>query len=398
MKKIWHPILVSVSCLWGLFFGVNLWGSMEEEPSPSRIVEAKTFEELKAFFTTLKDTDAFGWDCDNTWIVLNYERAPGFIDFESSRELKHLWKEAGDAAVSEGLFRGDVEDFGGHCHDVIKRKTFKDEYALLEARMLEVHQSARALGCDSFVCTGLAPGDDKVNFLIRSGFDLSNDYKNTDNVNTLFASYGFSTFGGWLYAPDNKAHSMMSYIEKRNLDRQAVPKPPLTRLFYVDNDLGTLKRIDASFKMIGVELVPIHWRMHALGLEEKHRLGQLVPQILEGYRTLTKPIEPRMGFGPSLRCSQENNSVSSGLLASSGFVGLSLCAADYDSEDDSTPLPLAMVQNGSPTPGEGFDTGSAYNSGEEEYQKSPVIGPLSVIQTVKSPNLGNALDSSGSSK
>lgn len=383
MRKIWHPILLSVSYLWGLSCDVSLWASTEEESSRPGIVEAKTFDDLQGYLENLLPTDALGWDCDNTWVSISYPELPGFFDFESCREFKHLWKEAGDVARSEGLFQGNTEEFGAHCFDVLQRKNRKENHLLLEPRMLEIHEKARSQGCDSFVCTGLSPDDEKVDFLKRSGFDLSGDYKRLDHVNSLFAGSRFSCFPGWLFAPDNKARSMMAYMEQRNLDRQSMLKPPLTRLFYADNDLGTLMRIEAGFKMTGIELVLIHWRVHALAMEEKYRLGQLIPQILEGYRTLTKPAELCMGFGSSLRDSQRSVSLSNASLRSSAFVGISLSSLsyDHDSEDESTPLPgfLPLIQerprSTSPTPGEGFETGSAYNSDEEGAHHSPGVEP-----------------------
>lgn len=369
MKKKWCSVFIGFSIAWTLSHPVDLLASTQEEPPRSRIVEAKTFEDLEEYLKDLLPTDALGWDCDNTWALISYPELPGFFDFESCREFKHLWQEAGDAAASEGLYQGRTKDFGTHCFDLLQRKNRLEDHVLLESRMLEIHKKALSQECDSFVCTGLSPNDEKVDFLKRSGFDLSCHYKRTDHVNNLFASSRISSFPGWLYAPGNKAHSMTVYMQKRNLDRQSMLKPPLTRLFYVDNDLGTLDKIDAGFNIGGVELVLIHWRVHALWMEEKHRSGLLIPQIVDGYRILTKPIEQVMGFGP-----QRSSDLPSTLASSSGFVGLSLSSlsyTDYDSEDECTPLSgcaPSMQQNlggSSSTPRKGFEADSADNSGQE---------------------------------
>lgn len=252
-----------------------------------RIRVAETIEELQAILGAATETSVCAWDSDNTLVLSNTR---GLYDFEMDREHQAYWRLAGTQAISQGLFSGQAEAFPGFCVKLLR--STPPHFELVDKALPGLNKSLWQRGVETFVCTGLHPHPNKVDYLKEQDLDWSGRFTDNPQASKVFYPHP----PGWIYAPGNKAPYLERFVRASNAHRSENAQPQITDLFFVDNHLDTLEKVAGAYQMDGVNLHLIWWRKHTLALDTEHSEGLLIPRLVEAYKDLTAPVTPSVTY------------------------------------------------------------------------------------------------------
>lgn len=256
------------------------------------IIRAKNAQELATLFHGSKpEESAYVWDCDETLVTPVRAGYSELYSTEMYREFEQHWRRVGTLLENENPFSflnmSRFRSFANACE--VALRSIETTYDVVDPDLTKLFSDHKR--ADHVVCTGLKPFRKKVEAVHEKLWDFSKPtIEFEDEMTCLF---GHTTchvkVPGWMVS-SSKAVSIKSFIELRSMKRAEKELSPLKNVFFIDNNLGTLKNVQNFYQNNPVDddvtLKLIHFTKVKDKLEREFMENMRAEKMAQQYKKL----------------------------------------------------------------------------------------------------------------